>query len=106
MIQPDRAVAQLLHHARGMRDTEKRLTAIAKLENLLETLGLESRVADDPWRIDYYGAPTRNWGFNALFSSGTYPPGTPLLRTYRRVNFKFMSKADWDSPKPLGTSDL
>jgi hypothetical protein len=57
----------------------------------------ESEVADEPFNTNVFQPPTRNWGFNALFANGTYPPGTPLLRTYKRVNFTYLSKAQWDS---------
>jgi len=36
----------------------------------------------------YYGAPTRDWGFNDNFRKGNYPPGTPNTRTYRRIFFE------------------
>ena len=55
----------------------------------------ESRVASEPWRIDYYGAPTRNWGFNDLFQAGHFPPGTPKVISYRRVDYTDMTKADY-----------
>ncbi|MBC2604661.1 hypothetical protein [Pelagicoccus albus] len=57
----------------------------------------ESEVDDSAWRIDYYGAPARNWGFSEQFLSGTFPPGTPLLRTYRRVNYKSLSASEFQA---------
>lgn len=57
----------------------------------------ESRVAREPWRIDYYGAPTRNWGFNDLFLNGRYPPGTPRVISYRRTDYSDMTKAEYDA---------
>jgi hypothetical protein len=47
----------------------------------------ESRIATEPWSTDYYSPPSRNWGFNQLFADGKFPPGTPKVMSYRRVNF-------------------
>ncbi len=44
---------------------------------------------------DYYVPPSRNWGFNELFAQGSYPPGTPLVRTYRRVLFEYLTESDY-----------
>lgn len=54
----------------------------------------ESEVATAPWGSgDVYQPPTRDWGFNRLYSEGFYPPGTPNTRTFRRINYRTM-KAD------------
>ncbi len=55
----------------------------------------ESRVATQPWKIDYYSAPTRNWGFNDLFQNGRYPPGTPKVISYRRTDYTDMNAAEY-----------
>lgn len=55
----------------------------------------ESEVDNSAWRIDYYGAPGRKWGFSELFLDGTFPPGTPLLRTYRRVNYTNLTEQEY-----------
>ncbi len=58
----------------------------------------ESEVSLDPWgKSDVYDAPTRNWGFHTLFANGLYPPGTPNTRTYRRVNFRNLTAAEWNA---------
>ncbi len=57
----------------------------------------ESETDNSPWRIDYYSPPGRKWGFSKLFLEGTYPPGTPLLRTYRRVEFTDLSEAEYNA---------
>jgi hypothetical protein len=58
----------------------------------------ESEVATEPWgKSNVYGAPGRDWGFNSLFSQGFYPPGTPNTRQYDRVNYRSMSKAEYDA---------
>lgn len=51
----------------------------------------ESRVANEPWSIRYYSAPARHWGFNEILAAGRYPPQTPRVRTYRRVDFSDLS---------------
>ena len=43
----------------------------------------------------YYNPPNRNWGFNALFESGVFPPGTPNIRTFKRVDSKYLSEQEW-----------
>ena len=55
----------------------------------------ESEVDDSTWSTSYYRPPNRGYGFNDLFKNGTYPPGTPLLRTYRRTSYESMSKAEF-----------
>ncbi|HVS54208.1 MAG TPA: hypothetical protein VHD62_17765 [Opitutaceae bacterium] len=57
----------------------------------------ESRVAKEPWKIDYYSAPSRNYGFNLLFQNGRYPPGTPRVISYRRADYSDMTKAEYDA---------
>ncbi|MCX6952105.1 MAG: hypothetical protein NTV51_08050 [Verrucomicrobia bacterium] len=57
----------------------------------------ESRVADEPWKIDYYSAPNRNYGFNDLFLNGRYPPGTPRVISYRRADYGDLTKAQYDA---------
>jgi Tfp pilus assembly protein PilX len=46
-----------------------------------------STVATGPWSSARYGAPTREWGFSQMFQQGRQPPGTPMLRTFRRVAY-------------------
>ncbi len=55
----------------------------------------ECEVDDSKWSTSYYDPPNRGYGFNDLFKSGTYPPGTPFLRTYRRDNFVDMNAAEY-----------
>jgi hypothetical protein len=57
----------------------------------------ESRIADEPWKIDYYSAPTRNYGFCDLYQNGRYPPGTPRVISYRRTDYSDMNKAEYDA---------
>ena len=56
-----------------------------------------SEIGAQPWSTSYYNPPTRNWGYYNQFASGNYPPGTPSSRSYRRVNFTFLSKAQYDA---------
>ncbi len=57
----------------------------------------ESEVDDSLWRIDYYAPPSRNWGFSEQFMNGTFPPGTPLIRTYRRINYKNLTQSQYEA---------
>lgn len=58
----------------------------------------ESEVAKGRWGKDnVYGAPGRKWGFNTLFQEGKYPPGMPITRTYKRINFRWLTKAEFDA---------
>lgn len=57
----------------------------------------ESEVDTSTWSIAYYSPPRRKWGFNNLFKEGYYPPGTPLLRTYRRVDYKELSEEEYQA---------
>ncbi|MEM9160695.1 MAG: hypothetical protein AAGB46_16725 [Verrucomicrobiota bacterium] len=43
----------------------------------------------------YYSPPKRKWGFNDLFRDGIYPPGTPLVRDYERVDFRPMTQTEY-----------
>lgn len=65
----------------------------------------ESEVATGTWHQSKYGAPRREWGFNSMFGSQRrYPPGTPIIRTFRRLDYRDITKAEWDSLK--GNADL
>jgi len=55
----------------------------------------ECEVDFSKWSTSYYNPPNRGYGFNYLFKDGTYPPGTPLLRTYRRDNYQKMTAAEF-----------
>jgi hypothetical protein len=54
----------------------------------------KSKIATGPWAIRYYGAPTRNWGFDVIFQNGHFPPLTPKVMSYRRVDFSDLSLND------------
>lgn len=56
-----------------------------------------SEVATGRWIDASYGAPTREWGFNRMFADGRQPPGTPMLRSFRRLDYRDISKADYDA---------
>lgn len=60
----------------------------------------ESEVATGTWTRAKYGAPRREWGFNSLFGSQRrYPPGTPIIRTFRRLDYRDISSAEWTALK-------
>ena len=56
-----------------------------------------SEVATGRWIDASYGAPTREWGFNRMFADGRQPPGTPMLRSFRRLDYRDISEADFNS---------
>lgn len=47
----------------------------------------KSNVATGSWAQRYYSAPKRIWGFDQIFQNGTFPPLTPKVMSYRRVDF-------------------
>ena len=55
----------------------------------------ESEVDRSLYKTNHYSPPNRKWGYNDLFREGTYPPGTPLLRTFRRVDFRDLSASEY-----------
>ncbi len=55
----------------------------------------ESEIGNEPWSTSYYDPPTREWGFYNEFALGHYPPGTPNVRSYRRVDFSFLTPAQY-----------
>ena len=60
----------------------------------------QSEVATGTWgKSNVYDPPNRNWGFNTLFGSGTrrFPPGTPNVRSFRRVDYRELDKAEYDA---------
>ncbi|MFA6960075.1 MAG: hypothetical protein WC205_04895 [Opitutaceae bacterium] len=59
----------------------------------------ETRVFTEPHGSGYYSPPARNWGFNNLFRDGHYPPGTPRVLSYRRVDFTDMNAAEYEAAK-------
>lgn len=64
----------------------------------------ESRYATGKWNGSVYGVPgLRDWGYSKIFGNGIYPPGTPVLRSYRRVNFRLLSAAEYEAERKSGT---
>jgi len=57
----------------------------------------ESELATGLWEKASYWAPVRKWGFNSMFGAGIYPPGMPLLRTFKRVDFKWLNRAEYEA---------
>ncbi len=45
----------------------------------------------------WYVPPTRNWGFSQLFAEGAFPPGTPVVRSYRRLLFAEIDRETYDA---------
>jgi hypothetical protein len=57
----------------------------------------ECRVAVEPRNNNIYGAPTRHYGFCDLLKNGRFPPGTPRVMSYRRVDYTDLTKAEYDA---------
>jgi hypothetical protein len=55
----------------------------------------ENRIFTEPHGSGYYSPPARNWGFNTLFRDGRYPPGTPRVMSYRRVDFTDLTATEY-----------
>lgn len=59
----------------------------------------ESRVATVPFSTNYYKPPDRQWGFSDLFKNGSYPPGTPKVMSYRRIDYTDLTAAQYATYK-------
>ncbi len=58
----------------------------------------ESEIQTKPMPYNYthfYHPPVRDWGFNDNFYNGYYPPGTPNIRTFRRLKFKDITETEY-----------
>ncbi len=56
----------------------------------------ESEVAKQRWQSNnVYSPPNRAWGFHAKFAEGFFPPGTPNVRTFRRVNYRELTQQEY-----------
>ncbi len=59
-----------------------------------------SQVATGPWSSARYSPPVRTWGFDDIFGTQRrFPPGTPLLRTYRRIEYQRLTAAQFQALK-------
>ncbi len=58
-----------------------------------------SRIASQPWLQAAYSAPTRQWGFDYIFNNGNFPPYSPKVMSYRRVDFTDLTAEKYASMK-------
>ncbi len=59
----------------------------------------ECEIDRSEWNTSYYSPPNRAWGYNTLFD--TYDvPGEPRIRTYKRINHRSLSEAEYLAQKP------
>jgi len=58
-----------------------------------------SVVADEPWSLRFYQAPVRLWGLNADYIAGKLPPLTPNTIAMQQLNFRLLSKEQYDTLK-------
>ncbi len=56
-----------------------------------------STIATGPWSSARYDPPTREWGFSDMFQNGRQPPGTPMLRTFRRVTYADLTATQFNT---------
>lgn len=57
-----------------------------------------SEIATEKWGSgNIYSPPNRDWGFNDMFAQGYFPPGTPNTRTFRSINYRFLTAAEWQT---------
>jgi len=56
----------------------------------------ESEIATQGTSTRYYSPPKRNWGFYELFQDGVFPPGTPNVRSFKKINFRFITQAEYE----------
>lgn len=59
----------------------------------------KSKVATGPFKGKVYGAPARDWGFDVTFKNGHYPPLTPKVISFRRVDFTDLGAAKYNSER-------
>lgn len=60
----------------------------------------ESRIFTEPHGSSgYYSPPNRYWGFNSMFREGRYPPGTPRVMSYRRIDYTDLTAAEYQAIK-------
>lgn len=57
----------------------------------------ESEVAREGTDETAYEAPNRNWGFYSEFRDGNYPPGTPNMRSFRKIDFEFLTAEQYNA---------
>lgn len=57
----------------------------------------ESEIQNQTWSTGYYSPPQREWGFFAEFQNGNYPPGTPNVRSYRKMDFRFLKQSEYEA---------
>jgi hypothetical protein len=66
--------------------TNETLTIRGSLVSLFES---EVRPRGAPTDFnDFYLPPDRDWGFSNLFAQGGFPPGSPVVRSYRRLLYE------------------
>ncbi len=55
----------------------------------------ESEVATGGYTGSCFSPPNRQWGFFNQFANGIYPPGTPNVRSFRKLGFRFLSAQEY-----------
>lgn len=74
--------------------TGETLTIRGSLVSLFES---EIRPRGAPTNFnDFYMPPGRDWGFSDIFAQGGFPPGSPVVRSYRRLLFEEIEEAEFN----------
>lgn len=75
--------------------TSETLTIRGSLVSLFES---EIRPRGAPSNFnDFYLPPVRDWGFSDIFANGAFPPGSPVVRSYRRTSFAEIDKKTFET---------
>jgi hypothetical protein len=75
--------------------TGETLTIRGSLVSLFES---EVRPRGAPTNFnDYYLPPNRDWGFSDLFAQGGFPPGSPVVRSYRRLSYEEIDQTTFET---------
>lgn len=57
----------------------------------------ESEIQNEQAYNSHYDPPNRQWGFNRAFATGSFPPGTPVYKTFRKLDFKFLTREEFEA---------
>lgn len=57
----------------------------------------ESEIATEGTDTAFYAPPIRNWGFYNEFRLGNFPPGTPNMRSFRKIDFQFLTAEQYNT---------
>lgn len=59
----------------------------------------ENEIVTAPHKTTYYSPPIRDWGYYDQLGIGIFPPGTPNVRSFNKINFSFIDSSTYLSLK-------